>query len=82
MITSILIFSSLLTQPSGDFSKTNETFAIAVEAQAPILGIGHPKYKRSRITRQNSPAKIFKRGKKLQRKNGIGMIHWQEVNHG
>lgn len=37
-----------------------------------IFGIGKPKYNKRRIDRQNMPGPVFRRGRRIQRRNGLG----------
>ncbi|WP_026946156.1 hypothetical protein [Algoriphagus marincola] len=52
------------------------------ELQAGLFGWGKPKYNQNRIQRQNSPKRKNRRAKRIQRRYGLAMEDWKEVNRG
>jgi hypothetical protein len=67
------------TDLSSGSLKTNVIVGDAGAKQSHILAIGKPKYNKRRITRQNMPGAVFRRGVRLQKKNGIGQLLPQAV---
>lgn len=75
MKTLILTLAILMATPFVSISKASPIqVQQSVTLSKPIFGIGKPKYNKRKFEKRNMPGPINRRAKKLQRKNGIGLI--------
>lgn len=72
VLAALLLLASIsLASPASVIASDSGAKQSIGLAEAPIFA---PKYNRRKIQRQNSPEKMNRRAKKLQRKNGLGFI--------
>jgi hypothetical protein len=69
----VALMAISLAPSAPDAEVHEQTTTLLALGEAPILGIGKPKYNQNRIQRQNTVGRTNARNKRLLRKNGIGL---------
>lgn len=84
MRTLILTFATIMMVPFTAMSEPRLSQPPSMElitAEAPIFGIGKPKYNKNKIDRINSVGNKNRRTKRINRKFGIGQVTGNRIDH-